>query len=162
MKKLQSPFVRGILVIVLAFAVLAGSVRAAYADNGAYTWHNTTDTFTVEGTCSDPDGVYQITTVSSGAIHFVENENGFKFNWVESGTYYVEPISADSPVTYSGHYTSQLQDHLSKDNFMFRNIFTNTGLGADGTREVFHITLNVVFTPNGAVREVEKFQWICN
>lgn len=162
MKRLQSPLFRSTLVIALTFAILAGSVRAAYAGNGAFTWQNVTDTFVVEGTCSDPDGVYQITVVSSGAIHYVENENGFKFNWVENGTYYVEPISADSSVTYSGRYVTQLQDNLSRDNSIFRNIFTNTGLGSDGTREVFHVVLNVVFTPNGLVREAENFRWLCN
>jgi len=99
MKKLQSLFVRGPLSMLILLALLAGSFSSVQAGNNALTWKNVTDTFEVTGTCSDPDGVYQITTVSSGAIHYVENENGFKFSWVESGTYYVEPISADSPVT---------------------------------------------------------------
>lgn len=162
MKKLQLLWLRGILIVALTFVALVGSVGAAYAGNGAFTWQNVTDTFVVEGTCSDPDGIYQITVVSSGAIHYVENNNGYKFSWAENGTYYVEPISADSPVTYSGHYSTQFQENLSKGNFIFRNIFTNTGIGSDGTREVFHITTNVVVTPTGLVREAENFQWLCN
>jgi hypothetical protein len=162
MNKQHSPLFRGLLVIALAFAVLAGSVRAAYAANGAFTWQNVTDTFVVIGSCSDLDGVYQITIVSSGAIHYVENEDGYKFSWAENGTYYIEPIDADSPVTYSGRYATQLQDNLSKGNFVFKNTFTNVGLGSDGTRETFHITTHVVVTPTGLVREAENFKWICN
>ena len=161
MKRLQSPLFRGILVIALTLAVLAGSVRAARADNGAFTWQNATNTFVVFGTCSDQDGMYQITIVSNGAVHFVENKNGSKFSWAEEGTYFVEPIVADSPVTYSGHFVTSLQENLSSRNFMFKNIFTNTGLGSDGTRETFHITYHVVITPNGVERVLENVQWIC-
>jgi hypothetical protein len=162
MKTLQSPFLRSILAFALTFVILAGSVRAAYAGNGAFTWKKTTDTFEVIGSCSDPDGLYQITVVSSGVVHYVENENGYKFSWAENGTYYIEPIDADSPVTYSGRYNISLQDHLSKGNSMFKHTHTNIGLGSDGTREIFHITEHLVVTPTGLVHEAENFQWICH
>ena len=165
MKSLHSPLIRGILIIAQMLAVLAGSVRAAYASDGAFTdtftWQNFTDTFVVFGSCSDPDGVYQITIVSNGVIHYVENDSGYKFSWAEKGVYYIEPIDADSPVTYSGHYATHLEENLNKRNFMFKNIFTNTGLGSDGTRETFHITYHVVITPDGIERDLENVQWIC-
>lgn len=162
MKKLQSPWFRGLLVIVLTLAILAGSVRAVYADDGAVTWKNVVNTFEVFGTCSDPDGLYRITVVSSGTIHYVENENGYKFSLSESGTYYLEPIEADSSVTYSGRYNDHFQDLLSKDVSMIKQTFTNVGTGSDGTHEVFHLTFRLVVTPSGLVRQVDNVQWICN
>jgi len=162
MKKLQSPWFRSILVLVLTLAVLAGSVRAVYASNGAFTWKNAVNTFEVFGTCSDPDGLYQITVVSSGTVHYVENENGYKFSSSESGTYYIEPIDADSSVTYSGRYSDHFQDRLNKGNSMFKHTFTNVGIGSDGTHEVFHLTFRLVVTPSGLVREVDNVQSICN
>jgi hypothetical protein len=162
MNKFPSPLFRSLLLIVLTFALLAGSVRAAYAGNGALTWKNLAETYEVYGTCSDPDGLYQITVVSSGAIHYVENRNGFKFSWAENGTYYLEPLDAGSSVTYSGRYTITLQDHLNKNTSVFKHTHTNVGLGSDGTREVFHLTTHLVMTPDGLVREVENVQWICN
>jgi hypothetical protein len=167
MKKLQSPLFRITLVLALALAVLAGSVRAASAGNGAFTdtitWQNLTDTFVVSGSCSDPDGVYQITLVSNGAIHFVENANGYKFSWAEAGTYSIEPIAADSPVTYSGRYSTHLIDTglFTGGKFVFKNTFTNVGLGSDGTRETFHITTHAVLTATGVLYEIENVQWIC-
>jgi hypothetical protein len=59
---------------------LDSSVQAAYASNGAFTWQKVTDRYEVIGSCSDPDGIYQITVVSSGAFHYFGNENGFKFS----------------------------------------------------------------------------------
>lgn len=162
MKKLQSPWFRGLLAIVLTLAVLAGSVRAVYAGDGAYTWKNVVNTFEVLGTCSDPDGLYQITVVSSGTLHYVENENGYKFSVSQSGTYYLEPIEADSSVTYSGRYTAHFQDRLSKGVSMIKDTFTNVGTGSDGSQEVFHVTFRLIVTPSGLVHEVENVQWICN
>jgi hypothetical protein len=167
MKKLQSSLLRIALVFTLALAVLAGSVRAAYAGNGAFTdtvtWKNATDSFVVFGSCSDPDGVYQVTIVSSGAIHFVENVNGYKFSWAENGTYYLEPIDADSPVTYSGRYSTHLVDtgFFTGGKFVFKNTFTNVGRGSDGTRETFHVTTHAVLTATGVLYEIENVQWIC-
>ena len=164
MKKLQSPLFRGMLVVVLALTVLAGSIRTVYADSGAFTWQNVTDTFVAFGSCSDPDDVYQITIVSSGAIHFVENANGYKFSWAENGTYYIEPIDAASPVTYSGRYSTHLADTgiFSDGKFVFKNTFTNVGRGSDGTRETFHFTNIFAVTPTGIENERESVQWICN
>ena len=168
MKKLHFPLFRVILVLALTTAVLAGSVRAAYAGDGAFTdtvtWQNATDTFIVFGSCSDPDGVYEITILSSGAIHFVENGNGYKFSWAEHGTYSIVPIAADSPVTYSGRYATHLIDTgiFTGGNFVFKDTFTNIGLGSDGTRETFHITTHAVLTATGVLYEIENFKWICN
>ena len=162
MKKLQSPIFLGLLVIALLTSLLSGFVGVAFAGNGAFTWQNVTDTFVVFGSCSDPDGVYQITIVSSGAIHYVENDSGYKFTWAENGSYFIEPIAADSPVTYSGRYSTQLQDNLNRNSFMFKNSFTNVGLGSDGTRETFHIVTHVVVDGAGLVREAENFKWICH
>jgi hypothetical protein len=161
MKRFHFPLFRGMLVSVLTLALLAGSAGAVYADNGAFTWQNFTDTFVVFGSCSDPDGVYQITIVSNGAIHFIENANGYKFSWAEAGDYFIEPIAAESPVTYSGHYATHLEDNSNRSNFMFKNIFSNTGLGSDGTRETFHLTYHVTITPDGVERDLENVQWIC-
>jgi hypothetical protein len=168
MKSKQPPTLRGILILTLMFAVLASSVRAVSAAGGTFTdtitWQNATDTFVVFGSCSDPDGVYQITIVSNGAIHFVENANGYKFSWAENGTYYIEPIDADSPVTYSGRYSTHLVDtgFFTGGDFVFKNTFTNVGLGSDGTREAFHITTHAVLTPTGVLYEIENVQLICN
>lgn len=162
MKKLQSIVFRGLLAIVLSLGVLAGATRAAYASNGAFTWQRVTDTYEVVGTCADPDGVYQITVVSSGAVHYVETDSGYSFNWAENGSYTVEPIDADSGVTYSGRYTITLQEHLGKGSSIFKHTHTDIGLGSDGSREVFHITEHVTLTPTGLVREAGNFQWICN
>jgi len=162
MKKLQSILFRSTLAIVTTLAVLAGSVRAAYAGNGAITWKNLTNTYEAVGTCSDPDGLYQVTTVSNGVVNLVENENGYKFNWHDAGTFFLEPIDANSSVTYSGRYSEQFQDHLNKGSSMIKHTFTNVGRGSDGTHEVFHITFRLVLTPDGLVREVDNFQWICN
>lgn len=162
MKKLQSSLVRGTLAIITVFAVLMGLVRAAYASNGAFTWQKMTDTFEVFGTCSDPDGLYQITVISSGVVQYVETDSGYKFSWAENGSYYMEPIDADSSITYSGRYTITLQDLLTKGSSMFKHTHTNVGLGSDGTREVFHLTEHLVATPTGLVREAGNFQWICN
>lgn len=163
MKTLRFPLFRGALIVAMTLAVLAGSVRAAYAGNGASTWQNFTDTFVVVGSCSDPDGVYQITVVTNGAIHFVENANGYKFSWAEEGDYYIEPIAADSPVTYSGHYATHFVDTglFTGGNFVAKNTLTSVGLGSDGTRETLHITTHVVLTPTGAAYEIENLQWIC-
>ena len=162
MKKFRSPLFRSILAVALTFAVLAGFVHATYASNGAFTWHKMTDTFEAFGTCSDPDGLYRITVVTSGVVQYVETDSGYKFSWAENGSYYMEPIDADSSVTYSGRYTITLQDLLTKGSSMFKHTHTNVGLGSDGTREVFHITEHLVVTPTGLVREAENFQWICN
>jgi outer membrane protein assembly factor BamB len=161
MKNLPSPLFRGLLVLALTFGALAGAVHAVSAANGAFTWQNVTDTFVVFGSCSDPDGVYQITIVSNGVIHYVESANGYAFTWNENGAYRIEPIAADSPVTYSGRYATQLQDILSKGAFVFKNIFTNTGLGSDGTHETFHVTYHVTITPDGIERDLENFKWVC-
>lgn len=168
MKKLQSSLFLGMLVIALTLTVLAGSVHRANAGNGAFTdtftWKNVTDTFVVQGSCSDPDGVYQITIVSSGAIHLTEDDSGYKFSWAENGTYYIEPIDADSPVTYSGRYATHLVDTgiFTDGKFVFKNSFTNVGLGSDGTRELFRFTNIFVVTPNGIENERESgFQWMC-
>lgn len=164
MNKLRPPLLRGLLVLALMLGILAGAVRAASAANGAFTWQNATDTFMVVGSCSDPDGVYQITTVSNGAIHFVENANGYKFSWAEEGDYVIEPIAAASPVTYSGHYATHLVDtgFFTGGDFVFKNTFTNVGLGSDGTRETFHITTHAVRTPTGVLYEIENVAWNCN
>lgn len=164
MKKLQSPLFRGMLVVVLALAVLAGSIRAVYADSGAFTWKNVTDTFVAFGSCSDPDGVYQITIVSSGAIHIVENANGYKFSLAENGTYFIEPIDAASSVTYSGRYSTHLVDTgiFTGGKFVFKDTFTNVGLGSDGTRETFHITTHATLTPGGVLYEIDNVKFICN
>jgi hypothetical protein len=162
MKKLHLPFLHSFLAIALTFAFLVSPVQAAYASNGAFTWQKTTDTFEIFGTCSDPNGLYQITVVSSGTIQYVETQSGYKFSWAENGTYSVEPINADSSVTYSGRYTISLQDHLSNGASIFKHTHTDVGLGSDGTHEVFHITEHLVVTPTGLVREAGNFQWICN
>jgi hypothetical protein len=65
-------------------------------------------------------------------------------------------------VTYSGRYGIQVQNHLSKGNFLYKYVFTDTALGSDGTREVFHVTYHLTITPTGLEREVDNFQWICN
>lgn len=162
MKKLQSPFVRSLLASVLTFAMWAGSARAVYAGNGAETWKDVTDSFEVYGSCSDPDGLYQITVVSSGVVRHSDEEGGLKFLWSENGTYMIEPIDADSPVTYSGRYNIEVQNHLSENNFLYKFVFTDTALGSDDTREVFHITTHIVITANGIERDVDNFQWICS
>jgi hypothetical protein len=162
MKKLQFSIFRTLLAITITFAVLAASVRTVGASNGAFTWHKTTDTFEVIGSCSDPNGLYQITVVSSGMIQYVETQSGYKFSWAENGTFYLEPINADSSVTYSGRYTISLQDLISNGSSVFKHTHTDVGFGSDGSREVFHITEQLVVTPTGLVREVENFQWICN
>ena len=162
MKKLQSSFVRIALALMLAFTVLAGFVHAAYAESGASTWKNEIYSMEVYGSCSDPDGVYQITLVSSGTVRHYDEENGLKFLWSEHGTYKIVPIDADSPVTYSGTYNIQVQNHLSDNNFLYKFVFTDSALGSDGTREVFHIVTHIVITANGMERDVDQFQWICN
>ena len=162
MKKLQFSFVRSVLGIVLVFAVLAGSVRAAYASNGAETWKNVTDSFEVYGSCSDQDGLYQITLVSSGTVRYYDEKNGLKLLWSENGTYTVVPIDADSPVSYSGTYNIQVQNHLSDNNFLYKFIFTDTALGSDGTREVFQVRTHVTINANGVERNIDEVRWICN
>jgi hypothetical protein len=162
MKKLQSLSFRSILAVALAFGILAQSFHAAYASNGAFTWRNVTDTFEGVGTCSDPDGIYLISVLSTGTVQYVETENGYKFSLAENGTAYLEPIQADSSVTYSSHYNFQIQDRLSNGNSMYTYNFVDTALGSDGTREVFKITYHLVVTSNGLEREVDNFQWICN
>jgi len=161
-KTLQSPFVRSILSIVLVFAVLAGSFRAAYAADSVDTWKNMTDSFEVYASCSDPDGLYQITLVSSGTVRHYDEENGLKFLWSENGTYTIVPIDADSPVTYSGTYNIQTQNHLSDNNFLYKFIFTDTALGSDGTREVFQIRTHIVITATGVEHDVDNVRWICH
>lgn len=169
MKKLQSSRFLGMLVIALTLAILAGSVHRANAGNGAFTdtftWKNETLTFEVYGSCSDPDGLYQITIVSSGAIHIVENANGYKFKVAEHGTYFLEPIDASSPVTYSGQYADQFVDTgiFTGDHWAFNRTFISVGRGSDGTHETFRFTNIWIVTPNGTVNERESgFQWICN
>ena len=162
MKKLHSPFVRSMLAIAIALAVLAGSFRSVQAGNNAFTWKNSTDTFEVFGTCSDREGLYRITTVSSGYISYVEDKDGYKFKWHEQGVAYLEPISASSPVTYISNYTVNLMDRLHNDTSIFKHIHTNVCFGSDDTHEVFHLSYHVIVTPNGLVREVDSFQWICS
>ncbi len=152
---------RSALLIGLALIILAVPLSVAYADNGAFTWQNQVDTFEVTGSCSDPDGLYQITIVSTGTVRFVENDNGVKFGYAENGTYVIEPVAADSPVTYSGQYATRLEEHVNPNNYTFLDTFTNTGWGSDGTHEIFHFTLHIVDTPNGPERVVENVQWIC-
>ncbi len=162
MKKLQSPLVRNLLAIAIVFAALAGSFRSVQAGNDAFTWKNSTDTFEAIDTCSDPEGLYRITTVSSGYISYVEDADGYKFKWHEHGTAYVEPISAASPVTYTSNYTINLMDRLNNNTSTFKHIHTNVGFGSDGTHEVFHFSYHVVVTPNGLERVVDNFQWNCS
>lgn len=162
MKKLQPLFVRGLLAIALTFAFLVSSARAASASNGAVTWKNVTDSFEVYGSCSDQDGLYQITLVSSGAVRYYDEENGLKFLWEENGTYTIVPLDADSPVTYSGRYNIQVQNHLSDNNFLYKFGFTDTAFGSDGTHEVFHVLTQILINANGVERDVDQFQWICN
>jgi hypothetical protein len=167
MKKSRSSLFRGALILALTLVVLAGSARAAQAGGAftdTFTWQNATDTFVVFGSCSDPDGMYQITIVSNGAIHLTENANGYKFSWAENGTYFIEPVAADSPVTYSGRYSTHLVDTgiFTGGDFVFKNTFTNVGLGSDGTRETFHVTTHAVLTPTGVLYEIENVQWICS
>jgi hypothetical protein len=162
MKTLPSSLVRIILAMALVFAVLSGSVHAAHASNGAETWKNVTDSFEVYGSCSDQDGIYQITLVSSGTVRHYDEENGLKFLWSENGTYTIVPIDADSPVTYSGNYNIQVQNHLSDNHFLYKFIFTDTALGSDGTREVMHIISHIVINANGVERGFDDVHWICN
>jgi hypothetical protein len=116
----------------------------------------------VYGSCSDPDGLYQITLVSSGTVRHYDEENGLKFLWSENGTYTIVPIDADSPVTYSGIYNIQVQNHLSNNNFLYKFIFTDTALGSDGTREVFQVRTHILINANGVERDIDNVRWICN
>jgi len=165
MKNVQFPLWRSFLVIALSFAVLAGFTGTARADSPAFTWQNVTDTFVVFGSCSDPDGMYQITLVSSGAAHFVENGNGYKFRASEHGTFFIEPIDAASPVTYSGQYSDHFLDTgiFTGEKWAFNRTFISVGRGSDGTHEVFRFTNIWIVTPNGTMNDRESgFQWICN
>lgn len=161
MNKLQSSFVRSALAIVLVFTVLAGSVHAAYADGGVKHWNNVVGSMEVYGSCSDPDGVYQITLVSSGTVRHYDEENGLKFLWEETATYTIVPIDAVSPVTYSGHYSIAVQDHLSDNQFLYQFVMTDNAFGSDGTHSLLHVTMHINITPNGIERDVDGFQWIC-
>ena len=162
MKHFNSPLFRKVAFLVLVMGLLVASAGAAFANNRAYTWQNETDTFVAYGTCSDPNGAYQITIVSTGAIHFIENNNGLKFHWSEHGTANLVPVAANSPVTYSGRYATSLQEIVNPNTYVFKNAFTNVAYGSDGTHETFHVTFQIVDTPNGPERVIENFQWICN
>ena len=162
MKRLQSSLVRTIFALVLAFAVLRGSAHAVYAGNGAETWKDRVETFESYGSCADPNGLYQITTVSSGVVHRLETEDGFKFSWSEHGTFTIEPIDADSPVTYSGRFDVHVQNHLGAGNFLYKYVSSSKAFGSDGTEEVMHITYHIVTTPNGVDHVVDHFRWDCN
>lgn len=162
MKTLQSRFLRIIFAIILAFAVLAGSTRLAAAGNGAETWKDRVESWESEGSCADPDGIYQLTVVSSGAVHRLETEDGFKFSWAEHGTYVLEPVDADSPVTYTGRYTAQAKNHFGGKNFILHFTQTSTALGSDGSRGVMHWTFHLTITPNGLERDVDNVKWICH
>lgn len=150
------------LAIAIALAVLAASFRSVQTGNRAFTRKNSTDTFEAFGTCSDREELYRITTVSSGYISYVEDKDAYKFKWHEQGVAYLEPISASSPVIYISNYTVNLMDRLHNDTSIFKHIHTNVGFGSDNTHEVFHLSYHVIVTPNGLVREVDSFQWICS
>ena len=162
MKKLQSLYIRSILAITLVFAVLAGSVRAAYAESGVRTWKNETYSMEIYGSCSDPDGIYQMTLLSSGVVRHYDDENGLKFLWSETATYTVVPIDSDSPVTYSGRYSIEVQNHLSDKNFLYQFVMTDRAFGSDGTRSLFHVTSHFVINANGVERVIDSFKMICN
>ena len=165
MQKFAPLSLRRMLTLALALVILASHAGMASANNGAYTWRNETISFEVYGSCSDPDGLYQVTLVSSGASHFVENANGYKFNHEEHGTYFIEPIDASSPVTYSGRYSDHFVDtgYLTGDHWSFNRTFINVGQGSDGTHEIFRFTNIWTVTPNGKANERESgMQWICN
>ena len=162
MRTLQSRFFRIVFAIMLVFAVLAGSARLAAAGNGAETWRDRVESWESEGSCADPDGIYQLTVVSSGAVHRLETEDGFKFSWAEHGTYVLEPVDADSPVTYSGRYNVQAQNQSGDKNFILHFTSTSTALGADGTRGVMHWTFHLIITPTGQERLVDNIKWICH
>ena len=163
MKHQQSPFVRNMLAIAFVFILLAGSVHAAYAESGVNTWKDVTETFEAGGTCADPDGLYQITVLSSGVSRNWSDEDSLKFTWAEHGTYILEPVDADSTVTYSGQYTVEARNHWSGDGtFLYAINTTMTALGSDGSRATIHTTFHLVITQNGIERVVDHMKMICH
>ena len=162
MKTLQFCSLRMVFAIVLAFAILGGSARAASAANGAETWKDRVESWESEGSCADPEGLYRITIVSSGVVHSLETEDGFKVSWSEHGTFTIEPIDADSPVTYSGRFDVNVQNHFGAGNFLYKYVSSSKAFGSDGTQEVMHIVSHLITTPNGIDQVVDHFRWVCN
>lgn len=162
MKALPSLCLRIIFAIVLVFALLGESMDVAAAGNGAETWKDRVESWETEGSCADPDGLYLLTIVSSGAVHRLETEDGFKLSWAEHGTYVLEPLDADSPVSYSGRYSVTAQNHFGDKNFILHFTQTSTALGSDGSRSVMHWTFHLTITPDGVEREVDHIKWICH
>jgi len=137
-----------------------GSVQADGAETLTETWQNETDSFPVFGSCSDPDGEYLITITTNGVIHGAWNQNTGHFTWSENGSYYLEPLNAASDTTWAGHYATHFDVNLGPGNVVIRDIFTDTGLGSDGTREVFKARYRLTLSPNGVVREFESAEFI--
>ncbi len=162
MKKLRFHSLHRTVLFALTLLLLATSAGTAFAERIVETWHNETLTVGWIGSCSDPDGYYQMTIVSTGEGHLIFNDNGVKHGWSETGTFFVEPIDSISPVTYSGQYAWHFQEGINQNNYYYSETFQMVGLGSDGTHETFHVNAHIVETPEGLVRVIDNVWWACN